>query len=326
MDEAREASAHGFVPGNRPVCVVHRIRIDGRRGSGRADSKVGPRGVRGAMVYLLGVLIPTLAVAAAGRPATIGLDHIPVAVRDLERASATYRALGFVLKPGRDHANGIRNAHVKFADGAGIELLTAPKAVDPLSARYVDLLRAGEGPAFLAFHARDTGSLHAALRQGGYEFRQEGGVTELRASELSGMFVVQDNRSPTDRPEHFAHPNGATALSAVWIATGDGDALARFLVRLGGRQQRRQVLAPGPVETTVVTLSEGEVVILPRWRQLLAGRSVIGVSFRVSDVTGVRRTLEQGRIRPWTGAEPSDRVVVGPDAAHGLWVEFRRGS
>jgi hypothetical protein len=80
---------------------------------------------------------------------TIGLDHIPVAVRDLERATATYRALGFTLKPGRDHANRIRNAHVKFPTGAGIELLTAPEAIDGLSTHYVDFLRAGEGPAFI---------------------------------------------------------------------------------------------------------------------------------------------------------------------------------
>src|SRR5687767_7924561 len=80
----------------------------------------------------------------------IGLDHIPVAVRDLEAASATYRALGFSLKPGRPHANGIRNAHVKFPNGAGIELLTVPAAVDPLSTTYVKMIRAGEGPAFLS--------------------------------------------------------------------------------------------------------------------------------------------------------------------------------
>ena len=94
--------------------------------------------------------------AAAQEPVRIGLDHIPVAVRDLEAASATYRALGVYLKPGRPHANGIRNAHVKFPDGAGIELLTVPAAVDPLSTKYADMIRAGEGPAFLAFHARDT--------------------------------------------------------------------------------------------------------------------------------------------------------------------------
>ena len=252
----------------------------------------------------------------------VGLDHIPVAVRDLEAASATYRALGFALKPGRPHANGIRNAHVKFPDGAGIELLTVPSAADPLSAKYVDMIRAGEGPAFLSFHARDTGALHGALRAGGYPFRDAGGLTDLRSPEFGFLFWIQDNRSPTDRPEHFAHPNGATALGAVWIATADGDALARLLVALGGRQERREVLAPDSVEATVITLAEGDVIILPARHQLLPGRPIIGASFRVTDLTTVRRALAAGRLSPRTGAGPAERLVVEPSKAHGLWLEF----
>jgi hypothetical protein len=215
---------------------------------------------------------------------------------------------------------------VKFPDGAGIELVTAPKAVDALTAHYVDLLRTGEGPAFVSFHARDTRQLHAALSEGGYEFRQEGEITELRLPEFAYLFMVRDNRSPTDRPEHFAHPNGATALSAVWIATEHGDALARLLVQLGGRQRRRQVLAPDPVEATVVSLAEGEVFILPKRHQVLAGRPVIGASFSVPDLSEVRRRLIQAQIKSWEGAGTAERVVVEPKVAHGMWIEFRRGS
>jgi hypothetical protein len=277
--------------------------------------------------FLLGALAAALSLSAAAQtPSTIGLDHIPLAVSDLEPASATLRGLGFVLKPGRDHANGIRNAHVKFPDGAGIELITAPKATDALSAHYVDLLRAGEGPAFVSFHARDTGRLHAALREGGYEFRQDGEITKLRSSEFAYLFMVRDNRSPTDRPEHFTHPNGATALSAVWVAPENGDALARLLVQCGGQRERRQVLAPEPAEATVVTLADGEVFILPKRHQMLAGRPVIGASFRVPDLARVRRTLTEAKIKAWAGNRDTGRVVVEPSIAHGMWLEFRTGS
>jgi catechol 2,3-dioxygenase-like lactoylglutathione lyase family enzyme len=273
---------------------------------------------------ILVLLAGVASLQAAPEPAAIGLDHIPVAVRDLDAASATYRALGFSLKRGRTHANGIRNAHVKFPDGAGIELLTVPAPVDPLSTKYVDMIRAGDGPAFLAFHARDTSALHAALRAGGYVFRDAGGSTDLTTSEFGFLFWVADNRSPTDRPEHFAHPNGATALGAVWIATDDGDALARLLVSLGGRQRRREVFAPDRVEATVVTLAEGEVFILTARHQLLPGRPIIGASFRVRDLPTVRRALAAGGVSPWTGPGSADRVVIEPSKAHGLWLEFRR--
>ncbi|MCI0434391.1 MAG: VOC family protein [Gemmatimonadetes bacterium] len=35
-----------------------------------------------------------------------GLDHIPIAVNDLDAAAARYRQLGFTLKPGRPHDGG----------------------------------------------------------------------------------------------------------------------------------------------------------------------------------------------------------------------------
>ena len=47
------------------------------------------------------------ALARDATPATspiVGIDHIPLAVKDLERAAETYRRLGFAIKPGRLHA------------------------------------------------------------------------------------------------------------------------------------------------------------------------------------------------------------------------------
>lgn len=277
-------------------------------------------------VWLVVATSMIVRLATAENQANIGLDHIPVAVCDLEVAMDAYQALGFVLKPGRYHANGIRNAHVKFPNGAGIELLTAPGAVDVLSAHYQGLLKAGEGPAFVSFHARDTRDLHAALRKGGYEFQQDGEITKLLAPEFGFLFVVRDNRSPTDRTEHFAHPNGSAELSSVWIATDNGESLARLLVQLGGQRQRRQVLAPDSVESIVITLSEGEVCILPQQHQILPGRPVIGASFRVRDLSEFRCTLEKAGIAPWGSTDSTDRIVVGPSVAHGLWLEFRAGS
>jgi len=131
---------------------------------------------------------------------------MPLAVADFEQASDTYRKLGFSLKPGRLHENGIRNNHVKFKDGSGMELLNPPsKSVDAMTAHFLEHPKQGDGPAYISFHARDTGKLLVALESSGFGFKQ-GDLITLQDPLLDFILFDEDNRSPTDKPEHFAHP------------------------------------------------------------------------------------------------------------------------
>src|SRR5580692_8943157 len=83
---------------------------------------------------LIAMLSLIAAKAQTSRPLIFGVDHIPLVVSDLDGAEADFRAMGFSIKPGRPHADGIRNAHVKFPDGTEIELITAPRSADILTA------------------------------------------------------------------------------------------------------------------------------------------------------------------------------------------------
>ena len=240
-----------------------------------------------------------LAALLAG--AIAGLDHVPVAVRDLDAAAATYRRLGFVLKPGRPHANGIRNLHAKFPDGTEIELITAPAARDALTTKYRRHLAKGDGPAFLALFAPD-------------------GAPAVAAPDY--LFFGRRNASPTDRPPHFAHPNTARALVAVWLA-GDLAAETAFLKAAGASLAARTVRVPDPAHATVAGFPEGEVLLLPPSRALVAGRPIVGVTLRVASLAAARAVLSRARVatRGPIGSESS--VFVPPAAAHGLWLELR---
>jgi hypothetical protein len=84
------------------------------------------------------------------------------------------------------------------------------------------------------------------------------------------------------------------------------------------------------VKATAVTLADGEVVILPGEYQLVPGRPVIGVSFQVRDLEKARRTLFQDAMQDASASSAeggtAGRVVIAPESAHGLWLEFRGGS
>ena len=262
-------------------------------------------------------------------PALQGPDHIPIAVRDLEAAAARYRSLGFVLKPGTFHANGIRNQHAKFADGTELELITAPEARDPLTITYRRHLEQGDGPAFLALHAPSDAQLAARLDAAGVIYRRVQGRVDFDDTDALGyIFFGRLNRSPTDRPEHFAHPNGAEALIAVWLAGDDLSRERALLQAAGATMDRQTVNAPVAITAPVAHLPDGDVVLLPGAHQLVAGRRIIGATVRVKSATTVRTLLAANGLSPHrVSASPGlTSVFLPPTMTHGLWLELREQS
>jgi hypothetical protein len=258
----------------------------------------------------LAVLAAAALLPPPPEPAITGLDHIPIAVRDLARASDDYRALGFALKPGRPHDNGIQNQHVKFTDGTELELITAPEARDALTKTYRQHLEKGDGPAFLALFAP----------------RRAYADERLRGTALpSYVFLAGRNTSPTDLPEHFAHANTAQSFVRVWLAGDDLSRERRLLAAAGATFADTDVFVPDRVHATVARLQEGDVVFLEGTRQVVAGRPVAGATLRVGSLDTARKILDHGQPRPLPVVTSPDgrSVFLPPSRTHGLWLEFR---
>jgi hypothetical protein len=273
---------------------------------------------------ILGTLLLSVASfgsACAQNPGAIaGIDHIPLAVRDLDLATMDFERLGFSIKPGRQHQTGIRNRHIKFPDGSGLELITVQQATDELTTAYLKHLKAGDGPAYVSFHVRDTAGLASALVGAGIGFEQAAGLTTFKDPKLGFVFISADNRSPTDRPEHFAHSNGAFAMSEVWIACEDCMPLKRLLSALGATSRSVTVRVPEPTDGEAFELQNGRVVIVPSRNQIIVGRPVVGAVMSVRWPVAASPSSTSG---PADSSASSTRTVVAPDSAHGLWLEFR---
>lgn len=299
------------------------------RGCGPAVAWRKARGrlaARTAGLLALLPILPWLAADSTPPPAVVGLDHVIVAVGDLEAAAARYRALGFSLKPGRPHDNGIRNEHVKFPDGVELELLTAPAARDELTAEYRRHLEGGDGPAFAGFFAPDRDRVAREVAAAGHPAERSGPLLSVRDGDaLEYLFFGGRNHSPTDRPEHFAHPNTAEALIGVWLAPREPAPELSLLERLGATIERREVAVPDRLAATVARFEEGFVVLLPASRRITAGRPIVGVTFRVRELAAARRALESGGVEiPATVEHAAGAsVFLPPEVAHGLWVELR---
>jgi hypothetical protein len=275
---------------------------------------------------VLVVALAALALPAQSAPAVTGLDHIPIAVSDLSRAADDYRALGFALKPGRPHDDGIENQHVKFTDGTELELITAPEARDALTTTYRRHLERGDGPAFFALFAPDMAAAEARLSALKVPHGRTGGAIDFPGdADLGYLFLSGRNKSPTDLPEHFAHANTAESLIRVWLAADDLSGERRLLEGLGATIADADVRVPDAARAPVARLQGGEdVLLLPGSRQLVAGRRVVGATLRVRSLDIARTILDRGGLQPLAVVvSPAGRsLFLPPSRTHGLWLEF----
>jgi catechol 2,3-dioxygenase-like lactoylglutathione lyase family enzyme len=192
-----------------------------------------------------------------------GLDHLVLAVRDLDAAARFYERLGFQVGAQNRHPWGTENRIVQLAGsflelitvGAGARIEEHGKRRYSFGAFVRDYLERREGLAMLVLDSENApgdATLFAQAGLGDFEpffFERKArdpqgaevpvGFTLAFAQDadapLSGFFVCQPHRPENYwNPEFQRHPNGALALSAVAYAVPNPEAHRAFLATLTG--------------------------------------------------------------------------------------------
>jgi catechol 2,3-dioxygenase-like lactoylglutathione lyase family enzyme len=199
------------------------------------------------------------------------LDHMVIAVADLDTAIADYRALGFTVYPGGVHHGGVsHNALVIFADGSYFELIAYRQAAPDVRWWQV-LSKAGEGFVDFALLPENTiRDVEAARGRGldligpiaGGRLRPDGArldwqIVRPKSTDLPfwcGDVTPRVLRVPEG--EMRSHANGATGIASVTVAVRDVAASAARYAALAGPQA---VTEDGP--SVRVTIG-GAVIVL----------------------------------------------------------------
>lgn len=299
-------------------------------GSGAAASRAprkvaaGPRSLVAMVACALfgtvsGALAQGTPVACVAPGSPLRLDHVPVAVGDLEALSQRLTdEFGFRVQDPERGENGLAAAAIPFGDGTRLELKTVAAAPGPdtpgaaEAQRYADLIADGGGGAYLALSGPDpagvldiAGELEPALAATSGEAGRRVGFP--RDHPLHAVFFVDPDpgaREPPIMSGAPEHPNRARGLQAVWIMAEDPERLTRFLLAFGARDC-------GP----------------SRHPEHLYGRAV-GIRGGTVYVVDARLWMADPGSAPVVsltvlgGPESvSDNIVLG--SAGGLWIELR---
>ncbi|HEX2553277.1 MAG TPA: VOC family protein [Microvirga sp.] len=283
---------------------------------------------------------------------TRGIDHLVVAVRDLDAAARLYERLGFTVGARNRHPWGTENRVIQLA-GSFIELISVGEdaGIPPHEPRRFsfgafvrDYLAVREGLAMLVLDSADSKADAAAFAADGIgDFepffferrgrRPDGAETHVAftlafaqdpAAERAGFFLCQHHFPENFWNESFQrHPNRASALSAVTLAAPEPPAHEAFLTRFTGVEPSSPdgddlsyTLARGRID--VVTPDDaaeiyGSVDADP------AGAAFVAFAVRIPNPQGQAALLTEGGIPYQT---IGSRLVVPASAAHGVTIAF----
>jgi catechol 2,3-dioxygenase-like lactoylglutathione lyase family enzyme len=283
-----------------------------------------------------------------------GIDHLVLAVRDLDRAARLYEGLGFQVGSRNRHPWGTENRLVQF-DGSFLELITVGEGADipehrpqlfSFGAFLRDYLARREGLALLVLDSQDARADAAAFAIGGlgsYEpffFERRGRRPD--GSEVhvaftlafaidahapqAGFFVCQQHRPDQFwNPGFQQHANRAAGIDTVLIAAREPALHRPFLERFSGGtaesvadEAYRIPLARGRID---VVTPDDAAVLLGSVETDGGPAELVGFGVRVESLRTV--ALKAAGLVPLQ--EIGSRLVVPASAAHGVAIAFEAG-
>lgn len=279
-------------------------------------------------------------------PSMRRIDHIVVAVRELDKAADVYRRLGFQVGARNRHPWGTENRLIQFSSSF-IELITVGKAAEipPHRPRHFsfgafvrDYLRQREGVAMLVLSSADAKSdaaLFADHKIGDFEpfsfsrkgVRPDGSETEVaftlafaqdcEALDLS-FFVCQQHYPQNFWNRDFQqHANGATNIAAVTLTTPEPERQKCFLAAFSGGVP--QHMPNGGIK---IDLHHGRIEALPArdHNPVQALPAFTSFAVLVEDVGAVRHLLTREGIS-FTVSD-QDGALATPASPHGIQLRF----
>ncbi|WP_137178469.1 VOC family protein [Roseomonas sp. AR75] len=272
----------------------------------------------------------------------IGLDHVVIAVRDLDAAAKSWEALGFTMSPRGTHSAHMGSGNYTMMLGDDyMELLGVLVPTDH-NAGLRAFLEGREGLDRAAFTATDAAAGAEEVRARGFAATGPvafgrpvplpgGGEAEARFNVFQwprdqrpaglGIFACQHlTRENVWIPELQSHANGATRIVRIEVLAKDPGAAAAHLARLIDREAVRE--SDGAFRVPSGS-TRGDFVFLDR--ATLAARHP-GVALDGLPEEGgaalVLGTKDMAAAAKALGTAPGTTVAAPPSRATGVLLRF----
>jgi len=196
----------------------------------------------------------------------IQIDHIISVFPDLDKTIRDYENIGFSVKKGFLHKNGLLNAHIKFSNNSYYELMSVqgePK--DTLAKFYKANIKNGGG-LFLAISGISTKKMESILTQLNQDFEVSrtnnwSYITFPENSDLAHIFFIEYHPKLKGDLKLPTHKNGVHKINHIVIE--GNDSVAAFFKKLGLKPKDTRSYSSTESIMRFAT-NTGDIILLPR--------------------------------------------------------------
>lgn len=174
-------------------------------------------------LHLIFTLLSTIGILQSTYSQVLRIDHVILVDTDLNKKCNDFNEMGFSIKQGRSHENGLINAHIKFKNNSSLELMSLegdPK--DEVAKDYESLINKGVKGAYLALTGPTRSRIETLLKNLNLQYRVTAGNlwTYISFPKHSGFehifFIIY--HFDQKKPENLAaHLNGFDKIQNVTI-------------------------------------------------------------------------------------------------------------
>lgn len=252
------------------------------------------------------------------------LDHVIIGTNEFQKSmSFLNEKLGFSIKNGRTHKNGITNYFVEFEDSSEIEFISIENNAVGLANQYKELLKKDKYAFQFALRTNQLKKLKESfntLSTGFSEYNENKIYSTLANSEISQslpFFFIKNHKD--NSPSNFAHQNNAAGISAIWIKTKDIKISVRDYIDLGF--DVIDTIKVGDYNTKTVLLKNNNFeIILIQSNEF----EISGISIKTKNIKKLRPTINEklNLNLKLNSNKRGTSISLSPKTTKSIWFEF----
>lgn len=248
------------------------------------------------------------------------LDHVIIGTKNLNESKLFFKdVLGFEIKNGTPHKNGISNFFIEFRDTSEIEFIEVSQPKDNLSNDYLKMISNNKFGMQFAFRITELDKLEesfAQLKSPFIHVANNGSYSTLSSNTINKelpVFFIQYNAPNMNSETH--HSNKEKRIKSVWFETKDIKNTARQLVDFGFEPFGKYSIPSYKNKIVEFRNNNFGIILIEAEDYQLSG-----ITISISHIGSIINVLEKNNIEFIKNSV--NNIFLNPEATNSIWIEF----